>query len=428
MAINTPIRIEGRYPLCGSVKIQGSKNASLPILAACILIEGRCTISNCPDITDVSYMLKLLESAGCSIERKGKNIIVDSTDVTQWRLPGTYVGKMRSSVILMGALLGRKKEAGIDYPGGCVIGERPIDLHLMALEKLGAVISTAGNYISAQAKELHGADIVFPFSSVGATQNAVLAAVLAKGITRISYAAREPEVTALCEFLNLAGADITGIGTNQLVISGVERLHGTDYNIMPDRIVAGTYLFGAMAAGGDILLENAPVDQLSTVLAVIQGMGGCIKADSVNNIISLKVHENIHNLEYVETGVYPQFPTDLQSPLLAAACVAQGTLVLKENIFAGRFKIMEELLRMGADIEKGNKDNVVVIHGGKQLEGRNVIARELRGGAALIIAGVAAKGLTMVTDTCYIRRGYEDIAGDFNKLGTCITETKGIVT
>ena len=193
---------------------------------------------------------------------------------------------------------------------------------------------------------------------------------------------------------------------------------------MPDRIVTGTYLFGAMAAGGDIELKDAPVEQLSSVLAVIQSMGGRIKSDSVNNIISLHVPDNIHNVDYVETGIYPQFPTDLQSPLLVAACIAQGTLILKENIFSGRFKIMEELIRMGADIERGNKENIVVIHGGKKLEGRNVIARELRGGAALIIAGIAAKGLTIVTDTCYIRRGYEDIAGDFNKLGACIMETK----
>lgn len=424
MAINTPIRIEGRYPLCGSVKIQGSKNASLPILAACILVEGRCIINNCPDITDVSCMLKLLESAGCSIERQGESIIVDAANVREYRLPGNYVSKMRSSFILMGALLGRMGEAGIDYPGGCVIGERPIDLHLMALEKLGAVISTEGNYISAKASELHGADIVFPFSSVGATQNAVLASVLAKGTTRIFYAAKEPEVVALCEFLNLAGADIIGIGTSQLIINGVDRLHGADYRIMPDRIVAGTYLFGAMAAGGDIVLNDAPVEQLSSVLAVIKGMGGHIKEDSINNTLSLHVTDDTHNVEFVETGIYPQFPTDLQSPLLAAACMAQGTLVLRENIFSGRFKIMEELLRMGADIEHGSKENVVVIHGGKQLEGRNVIARELRGGAALVIAGIAAKGLTIVTDTCYIRRGYEDIVGDFNKLGVCITETK----
>lgn len=416
------IRIEGGHPLHGSVRIQGSKNATLPILAACLLIPGKCVIHNCPMITDVTYMLKLLEYAGCIVERKGSDVIIDACHISEFRLPGSYVRKMRSSVILMGALLGRIHEVGIDYPGGCVIGERPIDLHLRGLEALGANISIEGNYIYASAKKLQGTTISFPFSSVGATQNVLLAAVLAEGETCIQNAAKEPEIEALCHFLKLAGADIEGAGTGQIVVRGVEELHPVEYEMIPDRIVAGTYLFAAMAAGGEIDLKSVPIAHLESVLHVIRDMGGELLVRHADLEVRLQVGMNTKNLPFIETDVYPGFPTDLQSPLLSTAVVTKGSLLLKEKIFPGRFKIVEELCRMGANIRE--EQDCVLIGGSSALEGRNVIARELRGGAALVIAGLAARGITTIMDTSYIYRGYEDIVRDLRALDACITIDK----
>ncbi len=412
------IRIEGRTPLHGSVRVQGSKNAALPILAACLLIHGKCVIRNCPVITDVSYMLRLLECAGCEVEQKGNVVTIDASVLREYRLPGKYVRKMRSSVILMGAMLGRMQEVGIEYPGGCVIGERPIDLHLKGLTALGADISIEGNYIHAGVKKLKGADIVFPFSSVGATQNIILASVLAEGETRIQNAAREPEIDTLCQFLRLAGADIEGIGTSQLVIRGVQNLHPVEYDVISDRIVAGTYLFATVAAHGNICLNEAPIEHLDSVLQVIRAMGNDIIVRREQHEIELQCGKRIRNLPVVETDIYPGFPTDLQSLLLVTAVTAEGELMLKESIFSGRFKIVEELRRMGAYIREDGSQ--VVISGGTELTGRNVIARELRGGAALVTAGVVAEGMTTVVGTCYINRGYEDIVRDFKRLGAHI--------
>ena len=273
---NIPIQIKGGNPLQGRVRIQGSKNASLPVLAATLLIAGQCTLDNCPQIMDVVCMQKLLEHAGCQVKRTDHRMTVNAEHVREHRLPGEYVGRMRSSVILMGALLGRVGQVGIDYPGGCVIGERPIDLHLMALEKLGAQITTEGNYIYARTSGLRGARITFPIYSVGATQNALLAAVTARGTTILEHASSEPEITALCEFLNAAGAQIEGIGTDTLIIDGVDALHEVEYRMISDRIVAGTYLFATMAAGGRIILEDAPVSHMESVLQVLEQMGASI--------------------------------------------------------------------------------------------------------------------------------------------------------
>ena len=303
-------------------------------------------------------------------------------------------------------------------PGGCEIGSRPIDLHLKGLSLLGADISVDGNYIYAGAKSLKGAKIVFPFSSVGATQNIILASVLAESETYIENAAREPEIDALCDFLKTAGADIEGIGTSVLRIRGVKSLHPVSFEIIPDRIVAGTYLFAAMAAKGSVCLKEAPIEHLESVLQVIRTMGSDICVREKQREIELCCEKGMRNIPFVKTEIYPGFPTDLQSLLLVAAVTAGGELVLEESIFDGRFKIVEELRRMGAIIRSNG--NQVVIHGGIELSGRNVIARELRGGAALVAAGVAATGMTTVVGTCYINRGYEDIVRDFKMLGANI--------
>lgn len=427
---NASICMEGGNRLTGTVRIQGSKNAALPVLAASVLIPDTCVFQNVPNITDINCMENLLKSTGAVLEKKEKRqeLRINAVDIQEYRLPAKYVSAMRSSVVLMGALLGRIGEALVDYPGGCVIGERPIDLHLFGLEKLGAQIWTDKNRIHAYADELKGALISFPFPSVGATQNTILAAVTARGTTVIRNAAREPEVTALCDFLNKAGARIEighdFIATGRIVIHGVEisSLHGVQYEIIPDRIVAGTYLFAALGAGGSIALEQAPVTQLRSVCALMRRMGAEVVSDDENNRILVSTDENrrIQNIPFVETGVYPEFPTDLQSPLLACACVSKGELTIKERIFSNRFKVVEELVRMGADIEMLDKERVRV-RGVEKLVGRTVIAQELRGGAALVIAGLAAEGITTVTDIRFIKRGYQDIVGDLKGLGARIS-------
>lgn len=429
---DSSICMEGGKQLEGKVHIQGSKNAALPVLAAGILIPDTCIIRNVPNITDINCMENLLESTGAVLEKneEAQTLCINAVNINEYRLPAKYVSAMRSSVVLMGALLGRVGEALVDYPGGCVIGERPIDLHLYGLEKLGAQIWTDKNRIHAYADELKGAQISFPFPSVGATQNTLLAAVTARGTTVIKNAAREPEITALCDFLNQAGADIEigsdFIATGKIVIHGVEvsRLHSVEYEIIPDRIVAGTYLFAALAAGGSIELENAPAAQLGSVCDLIRRMGGSILSEREDKkeriLVQVDKQAAIGNVPFVETDVYPAFPTDLQSPLLACACVSKGELVLKERIFSSRFKVVEELVRMGADITVADSESVRV-RGVEKLTGRTVIARELRGGAALVIAGLAASGITTVKDIRYINRGYQDIVGDLKGLGARIS-------
>lgn len=426
---NESIRMEGKKALGGRIWIQGSKNAALPILAACMLIPGKCVLRGCPDITDIDCMCNLLKSTGAAVTTVPDTAVVevDTRSVREHRLPEKYVSAMRSSVVMMGAMLGRLGEVCVNYPGGCVIGERPIDLHLYGLEKLGAQIWIEENHIHAYADELKGAVIDFPFSSVGATQNVILAAVTAQGRTVIKNAAKEPEVIELCKFLNMAGARIDYSGTllksGRIVIQGVElsRLHEVVYDVISDRIVAGTYLFAALAAGGEITLENVPIGQLDSICDTIRQMGAVITVDTDKNEMTINAsdRDKIVNIPYIETNVYPDFPTDLQSPLLVAACMAKGRLAVREKIFSSRFRIVEELRRMGAEIVV--ERDTAVVTGGRELEGRTVIARELRGGAALVIAGLCASGITTVADSGYIRRGYQDIVRDFTELGARIS-------
>ena len=422
--------MEGKKPLDGRIRIQGSKNAALPILAACMLIPEKCVLRGCPDITDIECMFNLLKSTGAAVNivsAGAEAVEIDTRSVREHRLPERYVSAMRSSVIMMGAMLGRLGEVCVNYPGGCVIGDRPIDLHLYGLEKLGAQIWIEGNHIHAYADELRGAVIDFAFPSVGATQNVILAAVTAQGTTVIKNAAKEPEIIELCRFLNTAGARIDYAGTllktGRIVIQGVElsRLRGIEYDIISDRIVAGTYLFAALAAGGEVALENVPIRQLDSICDTIRGMGAALTVDADRNEMTIDAcdRDRIVNVPYIETEVYPDFPTDLQSPLLVAACMARGRLAVREKIFSSRFRIVEELRRMGADIEV--KGDTALVTGGRELEGRTVIARELRGGAALVIAGLCASGITTVADSGYIRRGYQDIVGDFTALGARIS-------
>lgn len=407
------IQICGQTVLRGEVSVQGSKNVTLPILAATILIPGVTVIYNCPDIADISHMIKLLECVGCKVLRTKNTITVDAKDVRYTELPGKYVKTMRSSVMLLGAMLARVGEVTLHYPGGCVIGERPIDLHKEALQCLGAVFCEENACIHARVLKFKGGKIQMRFPSVGATQNAILGAVMAEGETMICGASIEPEVTEVVRFLNSAGADIRMDGGGNYLIRGVKRLHETRIRILPDRIVAGTYLLAAVATRGGIVLHDAPVSQMTAVIDKLRALGAFVicKGDT----ICIEAEKADKALPYLETKVYPGFPTDLQSPMLTVLALAKGVSVVCETIFENRFQVAGELAKMGADIRTNH--NTAVIEGVKKFHGTKVDAKELRGGAALVIAGLCAEGVTTIENRHFIDRGYEDICRDIRQLG-----------
>ena len=411
------IHIKGNGPLIGNVSVQGSKNAVLPILAATILLDGVCIIKNCPKISDVDCMLGLLKCLGCRAEWEEENLVIDTSPICESRLPGELVTCMRSSVMLLAPLLAICKETTMNYPGGCVIGERPIDIHLQVLQKMGAAFILEKDSVRGKAPVLKGADIRLRFPSVGATENGIMAAVLAEGTTVLHNCAKEPEIRELCDFLNRAGARIVGTGTDTLVIEGVKRLHPITYSIKPDRIVAGTYLLSVAATGGNVQLINAPYRDMAAVLDVAKKMGCEISVTP--NRLCVKKDTSVRPVPYIETKVYPGFPTDLQSVLIVALSVADGESMVEESIFSDRFRIVGELIRMGADITvNGNR---AYIRGVKTLYGADVKASDLRGGAALVLAGILAKGDTCVGNCHYIERGYEDICRDYRLLGANVT-------
>ena len=407
------IYIRGNNPLQGETTIQGSKNATLPILAACILIEGVCVLHNCPDISDVLCMIHLLESVGCNVTKEGDVVTVDARDIRNHKLPGDQVTKMRSSVIVMGALLGRVGEVVLDYPGGCVIGARPIDMHLEGLGRLGVTICENANSITSSANHLKGTEIILPFPSVGATENLILVAVMAEGITTIRNVAKEPEVQALCEFINLAGGQIEGVGEDCLRIHGKRQLTGVCFHMPSDRIVAGTYLLACQAIGGAITLNQVPVEELDSVLVLLEELGSEVIIEG--RTVTMKTKHRSKNLPVVKTMTYPGFPTDLQSQMMVVLSLAKGKSYIEESIFENRFKIIEEIQKMGASAT--SYENKATIIGVETLQGSIVEAKELRGGAALVIAGLAAEGMTEVKNLHYIQRGYMDIVKDLRDLG-----------
>ena len=425
------LEIEGGSPLCGEVRIQGSKNAVLPILSAALLYPGVTVLENCPGISDVASMLELLKGYGCTTLREGNKLIIDAGNLHSGRAPEDYAKVMRSSIMLLGSLLGRLGEAFLPYPGGCVIGKRPIDLHLKALREMGAQLQEEPEGIRAVCAHPKGARIRLPFPSVGATENVILLAVRAEGTTVLENAAREPEITELCRFLCSMGARIKGAGTGTVMVTGVQRLHETEFTIMPDRIVAGTYMLLTAAAGGKVILRDVPLWQLASVRKTLAGMGvrlegkdlketkkGEGKLDEKASDVLLFSPGRIRGGLQISTAPYPGFPTDLQSPLMAALCTAEGESVVEERIFEARFKTAEELIRMGADIcIQGSR---ACIRGTGRLHGERVEARELRGGAALCIAAAAAEGKTTIHQYHYIARGYENIIRDLKALGVVV--------
>lgn len=408
--------IKGPQRMQGELLVQGSKNAALPILAATLLGKGIFILHHCPQISDVEHMLELLVDAGCKVHWEGHMLIVDTRTLQNYKVSGDGAGKMRSTVTLLGSILGRMHRVEIPYPGGCTIGERPINLHLKGLEQLGAVFTYQEHTLSGTVECLHGASIYLDFPSVGATENILLAAVLAEGVTTIHGAAMEPEIVELACFLRKMGANIKGEGTPVILVEGVKQLHAAEYIIPSDRIVAGTYLFGAVMTRGEARLLHVPLAHLGTLPELLERMGAVVEAE--DDWIYVKMERQCSPIPYMVTAPFPGFPTDLQSALLAALSMASGTSFIEEKIFEARFQIVSELQKMGAGIVCG--DSFALIDGGSSLHGTTVEAKELRGGAALIMAALAAQGETCIEGMEYVQRGYENINKDLLSLGIVI--------
>lgn len=412
------IHIRGGNALFGETKIQGSKNAVLPVMAAALLIEDVCIIENCPHISDVFHMQQLLRDIGCKVKLTNRTLTIDARNISEDTMSGENVTGMRSSIMLLGAMLGRVGEVTMAYPGGCVIGERPIDLHINMLRRMGVSVYEREGSFTARVTSLEGTVLRLPISSVGATENIILAAVKAKGVTVLQNAAKEPEIITLCEFLREAGAVIEGIGGSVLIIQGGHTLHGIRFSVPSDRIVAGTYLMSVLGTGGHIFLEDAPVSQMRSMLKVAKDMGAEINISKEGLMII--ADEDKEALPYpLKTEVYPGFPTDVQSVLMAALTTARGVSVIEETIFEDRFRVAPELRKMGACIELNGRRQAVIV-GVDSLLGCEVAAEELRGGAALVAAGCMALGETIVTNRHFIERGYEDICRDYQNLGVNI--------
>ncbi len=409
--------INGPCTINGEVKASGSKNAALPILAGCILTDEECILENVPDLKDIRTMIQLLIMLGKKVKRKGSEVHVTGT-ISNIEAPYELVRKMRASISVLGPLLAKEKEARVSFPGGCALGPRPVDLHIKGLEALGGVIEVHHGYIYAKTPKLIGASIHLagPFgSSVLATDNVLMAAVLAEGETVIEAAAMEPEVVDVCNFLIAMGAEIEGVGTGVLKIHGVEKLHGCRYRVIPDRIESGTLLIAAACTAGEIRITNTNSMHLNKVLEVLRLSGAQIEEE--DDSIFLKGTRNILPIE-IETLPYPEFPTDMQAPLMALLSKANGISVITEKIYPDRFIHVAEFARMGAEIKMEGAS--AVIKGVPKLEGAPIMASDLRAGAALVIAALSAEGTSTVRRVYHIDRGYEKLEDKLNSLGASI--------
>ncbi len=407
--------IEGGNKLEGSTYVSGSKNASLPIIASTLLNKGINRLYNVPNIHDTQMMLKILEKLGCKVKKENGKIIIDSRKITNHKIPDDLMSQMRSSVIIAGALLSRSKKVTFTYPGGCDIGSRPIDLHLKSFEKLGVNVKEEFGELICKADEIVGTDIHLDFPSVGATENIMLASVLAKGITKINNAAMEPEIIDLQNALNSMGAKVSGAGTNNIIIKGVEKLKDLSYNIIPDRIEAGTLLCATAITGGNIKLKKVIPEHIETLTNKLEEMGCEIQINK--NEIFLKSPKKLKAVD-IKTLPYPGFPTDLQSIVGTVLTIAKGTSIIIENIFENRYKYLTELTKMGG--KSTIEGRTAVIKGVRRLNNANVKATDLRGGAALVLAALNAKGKTYVENIEYILRGYENLDQKLKSLGANI--------
>lgn len=408
--------IHGGRKLEGSVNITGSKNAILPILAASVLNSGVCIIDNCPKLSDVFAAHKILKSIGCRVEWDDHKIIVDSSFADSVIIPEHLMREMRSSVIFLGSILARFNKAKVSFPGGCELGPRPIDLHLKALRSLGVTISEENGYIVCETTGIKGCPITLDFPSVGATENIMLASTFASGKTVILNAAREPEIVDLQNFLNEMGAQVYGAGTDTIIINGVKKLKEARYKAMPDRIVAGTYLTAAAITGGKTRLNGISPAYLNPVISKLEEVG--CKINIENNSVHLESPDKIKPIDIIRTHPHPGFPTDMQPQFMSLLTLAEGTSIIIETVFESRFKHAPELNRMGANISTDNR--AAVIKGTRELYGSVVSGLDLRGGAALILAGLAARGKTEVLNSQHVERGYEKIELALSDLGADI--------
>jgi UDP-N-acetylglucosamine 1-carboxyvinyltransferase len=412
------IRVSGGNPLKGTVNVRGAKNAALPLMAASILAEEPCTLHNVPCLHDIFSMDKLLVSMGIGVDFTGQSMTLDASSAASTEAHYDLVRKMRASFFVLGPLLARHGTARVSLPGGCAIGTRPVDIHLKGLEALGAKIRIDEGYVVAQGP-LRGANLALDFPSVGATENIMMAAVRAKGTTRISNAAREPEIADLAELLNKMGAKVRGAGTDVVTVEGVDGLHGAIHDVLPDRIEAGTFLIAAMATGGDITVRGARAQDLPNVLEKFEEMGATVESDIHG--IRIAAPDGLDAAD-VSTLPFPGFPTDLQAQTMAALSTARGTSRIKETVFENRFMQVAELSRMGAEIDVDG--NTAIVRGVERLSGAPVMASDLRASAALIIAGLAAEGETQISRVYHIDRGYERIEERLAGLGADIVRER----
>ena len=411
------IIVNGGRKLSGQINVQGAKNSVLPILAGTILCDGECIIKNCPNLSDVQTSLKILRQLGCKCNKEDNCLSVNSSSITSYQIPDDLMREMRSSVVFLGGILGRMNKAVISSPGGCELGPRPIELHLSALEKMGVTITEEHGYLYCEAKDgLKGAEIHLSFPSVGATENIILAAATAQGITVIHNAAREPEISDLADFLNSAGARIYGSGSDTIYIHGVKKLNGTVHSIIPDRIVAVTYMACAAITGSEIKLCNIMPSHMVSSLSLFRE-SGC-EIDVSGKSLVIRAPKKLKRIPTIRSLVYPAFPTDAGPLLIAMLTLAEGTTVFVENIFENRFRYVSELNRLGSKIKVENK--VAVIEGVNKLSPANCKCTDLRGGAALVVAALGANGQSEIDEIHHILRGYDDIVATLNSINADI--------
>ncbi len=406
--------INGSKKLTGEVKVQGSKNSTLPIIAACVLCDDEVVLHNCPNLTDVTAAENILKHLGCKVQREGSTLIINSKNINTSEISENLMHEMRSSIVFLGALLARTGKARLSMPGGCEIGVRPIDLHLMAMRKLGTEIKEENGFLDCSVPDgIKGTEITFPFPSVGATENVLLAACISNGRTTLINSAREPEIKNLADFLTSLGAKIFFLGEGKIVIEGVKKLHGGEFSVISDRIVASTYMAAAAMTGGEIDVLNFPVNDITPILPIFNNAGCKITAEE--NRLHLKAPKRLKSLGTIRTMPYPGFPTDFQAPAMAMATVAEGTAIFIETIFESRFKHIPEFRKMGANISV--EGSVAVVQGVAKLKSSSVFAGDLRGGAALVLVSLAAEGTSYVHNLNHIDRGYENFEENLCRLG-----------
>ena len=412
--------IKGGSRLYGEVDVAGSKNATLPILAATIISGKTTELYNVPEIEDVKITLQILEKLGCKIKKEKTKLIINSRDIRSTEIPEDLMRKLRSSVIIVGALITRFKNVKFSYPGGCDIGARPIDLHLKSFERIGIKINENSRYVECKCDKIESKIIELDFPSVGATENIILASILGEHEIIINNAAREPEIADLAKFLNKIGARISGVGTNVIKIVGVKSLKNGSYKIMPDRIEAGTLLIAGAITGGMVKINNVIPKHISPLISKLIEIGCEIKC--FENSVAINAKKRLESID-IKTMPYPGFPTDLQPQLSTLLTLSKGTSIITENIFENRFKFMQEIQRLGAKAVING--NTMIIKGVKNLHGANVEATDLRGGAALVLAGMSAKGITKIDKLEYLLRGYENFDKKLNDLGANIIREEG---